>query len=60
MAVKPKAAPLEAATASGREMIVAAGEAVSIVQAALAAAPVLPAGSVAWTSKVWLPSVRPA
>ena len=54
--LKPKLAPELLLGSLGPEVIVTLGPVVSTVQVKPTAAPVLPAASVAFTSKVWLPS----
>jgi hypothetical protein len=59
LALKASDALALALGSGGACVIVVAGASVSTVQDALAAAPVLPAGSVARTETVWRPSARP-
>jgi hypothetical protein len=59
VAVKLKLALVLLVVAAGLAVIVVSGAVVSIVQVKLAGVEsVLPAGSVAWTWKVWLPTAR--
>ncbi len=57
--VKVSVAEVELVVPDGPEPIVVSGAVVSTVHVRVAAAPVLPAASVARTSKVWPPSARP-